>query len=86
MERASLALLSASSRPMPILRGPTITSSITRFLKIWSSGFWNTYPTLPASCATVRSEISFPPNRIVPETGLSSPFNSLTSVVFPAPF
>ena len=40
--------------------GTGATASAVASLKIWSSGFWNTWPTFAASMATVLPEMCSP--------------------------
>ena len=83
---ASPARARASSGVAPRFSGPKATSSSTVGLKSWSSGFWNTTPTVCGSllrCA--GSAGSSPLTDASPGLPGSTPHSRRNSVVLPAP-
>lgn len=65
--------------------GPKPTSLATVAACSWSSGFWNTKPTLRASSAISSPAASRPSTVTVPDVGRAMPIRCRASVLLPAP-
>ena len=77
----------AVGRREPEVARPEATSRSTERSNSWSSGSWNTNPTVAASRSMGRQPaMARPSSRTSPAAGRSSPMRCLTSVVLPEPF
>ena len=83
---ACVTRLRSSSVGTPRFSGPKATSSSTSEATSWSSGFWNTMPTVSRMrYVQSASAVAMPCTFTVPSSGMSRAFRCLASVDLPLP-